>query len=95
MPNELIRAQRRAHSVSRHADLAGDLFDRQTLRLIDRPSDRDSRRISAQSFTFNTRFLPGSTTSKGSRIHSDRGGPAAAVNIRASMEGEYSGVADK
>jgi hypothetical protein len=62
--------------------------------LIDRPSDFDSRRISAQSSTFSTLFPPGSPASQGPRIHVTSGGPAEGVKVRTSIEGQYSAVAD-
>ena len=45
-----------------------------TISLIDRPSARCSRRISAQSSTLSTPFLPG-RKSEGSLIHTVSGGP--------------------
>ncbi len=62
--------------------------------LIDRPSDLDSRRISAQSSTPNTSSSPARSRARVDGSTPQRVDPRRGVRIRPSIRGQYSGVAD-
>lgn len=68
---------------------------RRAISLIDRPSARCSRRISAQSSTLSTSFLPGRESGQGPLIHTISGGPGGrGVKTRPAIRGQYSAVTD-
>jgi hypothetical protein len=62
--------------------------------LIDKPTDRDSRRISAQFSTLNTSSSPVRSRTRVDGFTPQAVDPRKGVRIRPSIRGHYSGVVD-